>query len=61
MAGKAKKSASKETHQTIQDQTAAFLKAGGKIQEVATGVTGQKYVTGRRQIVLGKSSTNSSS
>ncbi len=56
MAAKPKKAASHETHQTIEDQTAAFLESGGAIQEVARGVTGQQKLAGPRQIVLGKPS-----
>jgi hypothetical protein len=56
MAPKPKKAASTETHQSIEDQTAAFLKAGGAIQEVERGVTGQQKLAGPRQIVLGKPS-----
>jgi len=56
MAAKPKKSAATETHQSIEDQTAAFLKAGGQIQRVARGITGQQNIAGPRQIVLGKPS-----
>ncbi|MEH6649522.1 MAG: hypothetical protein V7707_05765 [Motiliproteus sp.] len=55
MAAKPKKS-STETHQSIEDQTAAFLRAGGEIQQVARGTTGQQNIPGPRQIVLGKPS-----
>ncbi|WP_210396601.1 hypothetical protein [Motiliproteus sediminis] len=58
MASKPKKSASVETHQSIKEQTAAFLKAGGQIQQVPNGVTGQQKIAGPRQIVLGKPSDN---
>lgn len=57
MAARSKKSTSIETHQTIEEQTKAFLESGGKIQQVATGVTGQQNVTGRRHIDLGKPSS----
>ena len=56
MAAKPKKSTSTETRQSIEDQTAAFLKAGGEIQQVARGVTGQQNIPGPRHIVLGKPS-----
>ena len=56
MAAKPKKSAANETHMTIEEQTAAFIKAGGQIQEIPRGVTGQQKVAGPRQIVLGKPS-----
>ena len=56
MAAKPKKSAATETRQSIAEQTAAFLKSGGQIQEIAQGVTGQEKIAGPRQIVLGKPS-----
>lgn len=56
MAAKPKKAAATETSQTIAEQTAAFLKAGGEIQKIAQGVTGQEKIAGPRQIVLGKPS-----
>jgi hypothetical protein len=56
MAAKPKKSAAVETHESIAAQTAAFLKAGGEIQQVATGVTGYQKLAGPRQIVLGNPS-----
>ncbi|WP_207060876.1 hypothetical protein [Motiliproteus sp. SC1-56] len=57
MAAKPKKSAAVETHKSIAEQTAAFLKAGGQIQEIPRGVTGQQKMAGPRQIVLGKPAT----
>lgn len=54
MAPKPKKTVASETHLTIEEQTAAFLKAGGQIQEVARGITGQEKIAGPRQIFLGK-------
>ncbi|MBQ0757917.1 hypothetical protein [Amphritea sp.] len=56
MAVKSKKSASSETHDSIAEQTAAFLKAGGEIQQIKKGVSGQVNTSGPRQIVLGKPS-----
>lgn len=56
MAAKPKKNSATETHQSIEEQTAAFLKAGGKIQQIANGVTGLHKLTGTNQLVLGKSS-----
>ena len=44
----------KETHQSIADQTAAFLAAGGKIESVGTGVTGQEKLAGRQKTFLAK-------
>ncbi|MEH6652427.1 MAG: hypothetical protein V7707_20620 [Motiliproteus sp.] len=56
MAAKPKKPTPSETRQSIEDLTAAFLKAGGEIQQVARGVTGQQNLAGPRHIVLGKPS-----
>ncbi len=61
MAAKPKKSNSSETHQSIEEQTAAFLKAGGEIQQIAQGVTGQQKIAGPRQIVLGRPANQTSS
>ena len=41
-----------ETSQSIADQTAAFLKSGGAIEKIASGVSGQQSMTGRRHITL---------
>ena len=49
-----KKKAPIETHQSIEEQTQAFLKAGGKIQQVDSGVTGQEKLSSPKQITLGK-------
>ncbi len=48
MAVKSKKPES-ETHSSIAEQTAAFLKAGGEIQHIAKGVTGRENNAGPRQ------------
>jgi len=56
MAVKSKKPAASETHNSIAEQTAAFLKAGGEIQKIAKGVTGRENDAGPRQIDLRKSS-----
>ncbi len=55
MAARPKKIPS-ETHESIAEQTAAFLKAGGEIQRIARGVSSPKRPPGPRQIVLGKPS-----
>ncbi len=60
MAASPKKSAPAETHQSIAEQTAAFLKAGGKIDQIAQGVTGQQQLAGPRHIVLGKNNRKTS-
>ena len=56
MAVKSKKPAVSETHHSIAEQTAAFLKAGGEIQKIVTGVTGRENDAGYRQIDLRKTS-----
>ncbi len=48
-----KKSAPTETTLSIQEQTAAFLKAGGKIQVIDAGVSGQLNLAGPKHISLG--------
>ena len=57
MAIKSKKTAASETHLSIKEQTEAFLKAGGEIQQIAKGVSGREDNAGSRQIVLGKNSS----
>ncbi len=44
MAANSKKTSSFETHQSIEEQTAAFIKAGGAITQIARGVTGQTNI-----------------
>jgi len=41
-----------ETSQTIADQTAAFLKHGGKVEEVPRGVSGQTSLAARKHITI---------
>lgn len=43
-----------ETSASIEEQTKAFLASGGKIESVASGVTGQDNTRGPRHITLGK-------
>ncbi|MCQ4269639.1 MULTISPECIES: hypothetical protein [Pseudomonas] len=52
-ASKAKNAAAVETRESIDAQVKAFLKAGGEIQQVAKGVSGQVWGSSR-QISLGK-------
>ncbi|GGK55210.1 hypothetical protein [Amphritea balenae] len=54
MAAKPKKPAASETHDSIEEQTAAFLKAGGEIQQIAKGVSGRDNDAGPRHIDLRK-------
>ncbi|TXH96851.1 MAG: hypothetical protein E6Q72_03165 [Pseudomonas sp.] len=42
-----------ETSESLEAQVAAFLSSGGKIQQIAKGVSGQSW-TPSRQISLGK-------
>lgn len=44
--------------ESLDDQIAAFLKSGGKIQQIPLGVSGQVATSGPRHITLGKRHTN---
>ncbi|MFT5722830.1 MAG: hypothetical protein ACI9W6_003166 [Motiliproteus sp.] len=48
-----KKSAPTETALSIQEQTEAFLKGGGTIQVINSGVSGQLNLAGPKHISLG--------
>jgi hypothetical protein len=50
---KAKQAAADETSLTIEEQTAAFFKSGGKIDYIQTGISGQQGLAGPRHISLG--------
>ncbi|TNG02284.1 MAG: hypothetical protein EP297_01255 [Gammaproteobacteria bacterium] len=50
---KKKKVAAKETSQSIEEQTKAFLEAGGKIDYINSGVSGQQNLVGPKHITLG--------
>ncbi|ARN73401.1 hypothetical protein [Oceanicoccus sagamiensis] len=59
MAAKPKTAASKkkqpdasETSLSIEEQTAAFLKAGGAIEQIESGVSGQQSMAGPKHITL---------
>jgi hypothetical protein len=52
-AAKKKPSAAVETSQTIEEQTAAFLKAGGTIEKINSGVSGQPSIAGSKHITIG--------
>ena len=45
-------SAPVETSKSIEEQTAAFLKSGGKIEEVPRGVSGQTSLAARKHITI---------
>lgn len=60
MSSKSKSSSAKrmqptaaESSKTIAEQTEAFFKAGGKIDYIQTGVSGQPIVAGPKHISLG--------
>lgn len=57
MTSKAKKNqaAPAQTSKSIEELTAAFIKSGGKIEEVPSGVSGQQSLRGPRHIKLGNS------
>ncbi len=42
-----------ETSLTIEEQTRAFLQAGGAVEQVNTGVSGQVGIAGPKHISLG--------
>ena len=43
-----------EARRIIEAQIADFLKAGGKINQIAQGVSGQLNLTGQKNIVIPK-------
>lgn len=53
MAQNPKKPPASINSESIAEQTEAFLKSGGQIQEIKTGVSGQSAPTGRRHITIG--------
>ncbi|MFT4718975.1 MAG: hypothetical protein ACI9SB_000137 [Candidatus Azotimanducaceae bacterium] len=50
---KKKQPAASETSQSIAEQTEAFFKSGGKINEIKSGISGQQSVAGPKHISLG--------
>jgi len=44
--------------ENLDDQIAAFLASGGKIQQIPLGVSGQVATSGPRHITLGKRHAN---
>ncbi|WP_163836800.1 hypothetical protein [Spartinivicinus ruber] len=44
-----RKEVPRETHQSIEEQTAEFLKSGGEITEVPTGTSGKKSIADRNR------------
>jgi|TARA_Y100000310_G_scaffold345577_1_gene466809 hypothetical protein len=55
---KKKQSTATETSQSIEEQTKAFLAAGGKIQHINAGVSGQQSMAGPKHISLGNKPRN---
>ena len=49
---KKKQPAATETSNSINDQVKAFLEAGGAIEQVKSGVSGQESMLGQKQINL---------
>jgi hypothetical protein len=41
-----------ETSQSIADQTAEFIKSGGKVEQVPRGVSGQTSLAARKHITI---------
>lgn len=52
MANRAKKEAPSSSREDLQAQVDAFIKQGGKVQQIPSGVSGQTSTSGPRQIVL---------
>ena len=53
----AKQPAASETSESIEEQVKAYLKKGGEIQQIESGVSGQQSMGERKHINLGNSST----
>ncbi|MEQ8315679.1 MAG: hypothetical protein RL839_10470 [Gammaproteobacteria bacterium] len=49
---KAKKEAAVSNREDLEEHIEAFLKSGGKVQQIPSGVSGQTSTSGPRQIVL---------
>ncbi len=52
MANKSKKDAAVSNRADLAQHVDAFLKSGGKVQQIPSGVSGQTSTSGPRQIVL---------
>ncbi|MDB0051517.1 hypothetical protein OAE08_04945 [Gammaproteobacteria bacterium] len=52
MANKSKKDAAVSNRADLAQHVDKFLKSGGKVQEIPSGVSGQTSTSGPRQIVL---------
>lgn len=53
-----KKVAVENSREDLARHVADFLKAGGKVQQIPTGVSGQTSTSGPRQIVLSHKSSS---
>jgi hypothetical protein len=52
MATKSKKDPSLDNRINLAEHVTAFLKGGGEVKQIASGISGQTTTTGPRQIVL---------
>lgn len=52
MANRSKKGAAANNGEALAEHINAFLKSGGKVQQIPSGVSGQTSTSGPRQIVL---------
>jgi hypothetical protein len=52
MATKPKKDPAADNRVNLADHVDAFLKSGGKVTQIASGISGQTTTSGPRQIVL---------
>ncbi len=52
MANKPKKEAAASSREDLAGHIESFLKSGGKVQQIPSGVSGQTSTSGPRQIVL---------
>ena len=57
MANRMKKMAAVSNRENLSKHVDAFLKAGGKVQQIPSGVSGQTSTSGPRQIVLSHKTT----
>jgi len=52
MANRSKKDAAASGAENLAEHISTFLKSGGKVQQIPSGVSGQTSTSGPRQIVL---------
>ena len=57
MARKRAQAAAAVSRESIAEQTAAFLKAGGKVLQIPRGVSGQAALATRKQITISHKTT----